>query len=257
MATLAGHSGGELEELRDEVNKFKEESEKVRRLCYLLTDHSYLTFIFLHRRSWKTHRLLINIFQRPTALIPATLIVKWLRPRLGTRNSLSLYRSFFFSFAEYLKGSYFFLEYQSYTIHTIQYANRLTTEQECSASGIFGRNDMCYLTSKIRITHPNGSRPYKTNTLLSQTRNDKMLRLASRSLFTKPLSASTRSLATATSSNVVNIVEVGPRDGLQNEKGSIVPVDLKVQLIDRLVKAGVTNVEAGSFVSPKWVPQAS
>lgn len=46
MATLAGHSGGELEELRDEVNKFKEESEKVRRLCYLLSDHSYLTFIF-------------------------------------------------------------------------------------------------------------------------------------------------------------------------------------------------------------------
>jgi hydroxymethylglutaryl-CoA lyase len=56
---------------------------------------------------------------------------------------------------------------------------------------------------------------------------------------------------------VVNIVEVGPRDGLQNEKGGIVPVDVKVELIDRLVKAGVTNVEAGSFVSPKWVPQAS
>jgi len=55
--------------------------------------------------------------------------------------------------------------------------------------------------------------------------------------------------------NVVNIVEVGPRDGLQNEKGSIIPVDIKVELINRLARAGVVNVEAGSFVSPKWVPQ--
>ncbi|KAF8958328.1 hypothetical protein BDZ97DRAFT_1842166 [Flammula alnicola] len=55
--------------------------------------------------------------------------------------------------------------------------------------------------------------------------------------------------------NVVNIVEVGPRDGLQNEKGSIIPVDVKVELINRLARAGVMNVEAGSFVSPKWVPQ--
>lgn len=55
--------------------------------------------------------------------------------------------------------------------------------------------------------------------------------------------------------NVVNIVEVGPRDGLQNEKGAVIPVDTKVELIERLVDAGVSNVEAGSFVSPKWVPQ--
>jgi len=53
----------------------------------------------------------------------------------------------------------------------------------------------------------------------------------------------------------VNIVEVGPRDGLQNEKGSVIPVELKVELINRLARAGVTNLEAGSFVSPKWVPQ--
>jgi hydroxymethylglutaryl-CoA lyase len=57
------------------------------------------------------------------------------------------------------------------------------------------------------------------------------------------------------SSAAVNIVEVGPRDGLQNEKGNHIPVNLKVQLIDRLVDAGLTTVEAGSFVSPKWVPQ--
>jgi hypothetical protein len=54
--------------------------------------------------------------------------------------------------------------------------------------------------------------------------------------------------------NVVNIVEVGPRDGLQNEKG-IIPVEIKVELINRLVRAGVMNVEAGSFVRSDWVPQ--
>jgi hydroxymethylglutaryl-CoA lyase len=64
-----------------------------------------------------------------------------------------------------------------------------------------------------------------------------------------------RTLATASSSNnIVNIVEVGPRDGLQNEKG-VIPVDLKVELINRLGKAGAKFIEAGSFVSPKWVPQ--
>ncbi|KAE9400466.1 aldolase [Gymnopus androsaceus JB14] len=52
----------------------------------------------------------------------------------------------------------------------------------------------------------------------------------------------------------VNIVEVGPRDGLQNEKG-VIPVDVKVELIERLALAGCNNIEAGSFVSPKWVPQ--
>ncbi|MBY4896712.1 hydroxymethylglutaryl-CoA lyase [Cupriavidus sp. AU9028] len=54
--------------------------------------------------------------------------------------------------------------------------------------------------------------------------------------------------------NYVKIVEVGPRDGLQNEK-SMVPADVKVALIDRLTDAGFTNIEAASFVSPKWVPQ--
>ncbi len=52
----------------------------------------------------------------------------------------------------------------------------------------------------------------------------------------------------------VKIVEVGPRDGLQNESG-VVSVDTKVELCDRLSAAGFTNVEAASFVSPKWVPQ--
>ncbi len=52
----------------------------------------------------------------------------------------------------------------------------------------------------------------------------------------------------------VKIVEVGPRDGLQNEK-KILSVDTKVDFINQLVKAGLSCIEAGSFVSPKWVPQ--
>jgi hydroxymethylglutaryl-CoA lyase len=52
----------------------------------------------------------------------------------------------------------------------------------------------------------------------------------------------------------VKIVEVGPRDGLQNEKETI-PADVKIELVDRLTRAGFPNIEAASFVSPKWVPQ--
>ncbi|MBT4164339.1 MAG: hydroxymethylglutaryl-CoA lyase [Porticoccaceae bacterium] len=52
----------------------------------------------------------------------------------------------------------------------------------------------------------------------------------------------------------VRIVEVGPRDGLQNEK-TIVDVSTKVKLITQLREAGLTYIEAGGFVSPKWVPQ--
>jgi len=52
----------------------------------------------------------------------------------------------------------------------------------------------------------------------------------------------------------VRLVEVGPRDGLQNEK-AVVPTDVKVALIDRLTDAGFPAIEATSFVSKKWVPQ--
>lgn len=54
--------------------------------------------------------------------------------------------------------------------------------------------------------------------------------------------------------NHVKIVEVGPRDGLQNEK-QVVPTATKIKLIDRLAEAGLPVIEATSFVSPKWVPQ--
>ena len=52
----------------------------------------------------------------------------------------------------------------------------------------------------------------------------------------------------------VRIVEVGPRDGLQNEK-AIIPTADKIELIDRLSATGLRSIEATSFVSPKWVPQ--
>ena len=54
----------------------------------------------------------------------------------------------------------------------------------------------------------------------------------------------------------VTIVEVGPRDGLQNEKASA-PTPVKVEFIERLAAAGLPVVEATSFVNPKWVPQLS
>ncbi|KAK9772329.1 putative P-loop containing nucleoside triphosphate hydrolase protein [Seiridium cardinale] len=56
------------------------------------------------------------------------------------------------------------------------------------------------------------------------------------------------------SDNYVRIVEVGPRDGLQNEKRSI-PVATKIELVEKLARTGLSYIEAGSFVSPKWVPQ--
>ena len=52
----------------------------------------------------------------------------------------------------------------------------------------------------------------------------------------------------------VKMVEVGPRDGLQNEK-DFVPIEVKVDLINRLSDAGFVNIESASFVSPKWIPQ--
>ena len=57
-----------------------------------------------------------------------------------------------------------------------------------------------------------------------------------------------------TTPSSVKIVEVGPRDGLQNEVKSV-PLDVKIALIEKLVDAGLPVVESGAFVSPKWVPQ--
>ena len=55
-------------------------------------------------------------------------------------------------------------------------------------------------------------------------------------------------------SDLITIVDVGPRDGLQNEPNTLSAI-LRIELIDRLALCGVPVIESGSFVSPKWVPQ--
>ncbi len=71
------------------------------------------------------------------------------------------------------------------------------------------------------------------------------------------LSARPRTYATtAAARERVRIVEVGPRDGLQNES-AVIPPEVKAELVNRLTKAGMDIIESGSFVSPKWVPQVS
>jgi len=62
-----------------------------------------------------------------------------------------------------------------------------------------------------------------------------------------------RSYATAASDRI-RIVEVGPRDGLQNERNTV-PLPTKIQLVEKLARTGLQTIEAGSFVSPKWTPQ--
>jgi hydroxymethylglutaryl-CoA lyase len=52
----------------------------------------------------------------------------------------------------------------------------------------------------------------------------------------------------------VKIVEMGPRDGLQNER-EIIPAPIKIELINKLTLNGFAFIEVGSFVSPKWIPQ--
>jgi len=53
----------------------------------------------------------------------------------------------------------------------------------------------------------------------------------------------------------VRLVEMSPRDGLQNEPGPVIATQIKAELIDRLAACGLTHIESASFVSPKWVPQ--
>eukprot|EP00761_Pharyngomonas_kirbyi_P011647 gb/GECH01011673.1/.p1 GENE.gb/GECH01011673.1/~~gb/GECH01011673.1/.p1 ORF type:complete len:382 (+),score=93.82 gb/GECH01011673.1/:1-1146(+) len=83
--------------------------------------------------------------------------------------------------------------------------------------------------------------------------------LSSRSISSKKyknISNSKRNVSSRikNSDKYVKIVEVGPRDGLQNEK-MIVPAEIKIQLVDRLANSGLSVIEPTSFVSAKWVPQ--
>ena len=59
---------------------------------------------------------------------------------------------------------------------------------------------------------------------------------------------------TATLTKPINIYEVSPRDGLQNEK-TILPTSIKLQLIEQLIEAGIRDIEVTSFVRPSWIPQ--
>ena len=61
---------------------------------------------------------------------------------------------------------------------------------------------------------------------------------------------------TTDATNVVQVYEVSPRDGLQNES-TIVPTEVKIDLIQRLIAAGVRDIEVTSFVRPSWIPQLS
>ncbi|KAI1790077.1 aldolase [Ganoderma leucocontextum] len=76
---------------------------------------------------------------------------------------------------------------------------------------------------------------------------------AARSLLRSHPAFAARAYATQARERV-RIVEVGPRDGLQNES-AIIPPHVKAELVNRLTHAGMDIIEAGSFVSPKWVPQ--
>ena len=101
-----------------------------------------------------------------------------------------------------------------------------------------------------------------TTTMLARSRTrpvlEKLFRSQTRPI-TPRLAFSTSRLARqpetpdlAQQSKRVKIVEVGPRDGLQNESG-VLSANMKLDLISKLVHAGLRDVESGSFVSPKWV----
>ncbi len=65
-----------------------------------------------------------------------------------------------------------------------------------------------------------------------------------------------RKFSSSSKDNFVRIFEVGPRDGLQNEKTQV-PTAIKVEFVNRLSRTGLKAIEVTSFVSPKWVPQMS
>ncbi|OJD31774.1 hydroxymethylglutaryl-lyase [Diplodia corticola] len=81
-----------------------------------------------------------------------------------------------------------------------------------------------------------------------------VVRRACRRLARPTLPALARRGYSTPASDHVRLVEVGPRDGLQNEKTSI-PVNTKIDFVNRLATTGLSVIEAGSFVSPKWTPQ--
>lgn len=71
----------------------------------------------------------------------------------------------------------------------------------------------------------------------------------------KRISKELMTTSSADRGRYVRIVDVSPRDGLQNLKGKPVPTEVKKELVERLLEVGVRNIEVGSFVRGDWVPQ--
>jgi hypothetical protein len=112
------------------------------------------------------------------------------------------------------------------------------------------RINSCQTTVSRRITSSNPHKLHMTSLHMSS----KFICLRSARLAARHPCRRTFATVASSRPDLVRIVEVGPRDGLQNEKQSI-PVATKIELVRRLAQTGLRTIEAGSFVSPKWVPQ--
>jgi hypothetical protein len=107
-------------------------------------------------------------------------------------------------------------------------------------------------TSRLVYGSSRESHVVMTSIMSSKFTCLRLARLAAR----HPCQRRTFAASASSRADHVRIVEVGPRDGLQNEKSTI-PVATKIELVERLEKTGLKYIEAGSFVSPKWTPQVS
>ena len=119
----------------------------------------------------------------------------------------------------------------------------------CASKHIFGR--LAPLRGATRITT---SSTYLRPSSRSLTQSCLFAPIKDLYYYNKSPKTSSSPPSSSDDNDFVKIVEVGPRDGLQNEK-TIVPLDTKISLIERLSTTGLRVIEAGSFVAPKWVPQ--
>lgn len=113
-----------------------------------------------------------------------------------------------------------------------------------------------YNRRTLSLSAPGSALPFELLLHIADMASPRVLCRLSRSLrpIVRPQCLRTFATAVPRSADHIRIVEVGPRDGLQNEKSTI-PVDTKIELVERLAQTGLRTIEAGSFVSPKWVPQ--
>ena len=128
---------------------------------------------------------------------------------------------------------------------------------------LFSENEWSFRLSRCRALSANVLPDYLFNVVASCTGRPSIPGSINMSGITSRFSPQLRrqlfrsfSTSRSQAADHARIVEVGPRDGLQNEKKSI-PLPTKLELIQRLAKTGVTHLEAGSFVPAKWVPQVN